>query len=291
MNEFTIRDLENLSGIKAHTIRVWEQRYNLFQPKRSSTNIRYYNSEDLRTILNISLLTRFGFRISQINKMPRAEISDKVLSLSTPEAYQEKMLNDLVLAMISLDAYSFEDRIDQYLLSKGPEQAIKKLIFSFLERIGLLWMTSHINAAQEHLVTQVIRQKLLAAIDKIPPSKGLSNPVLMFLPEGEQHELGLIFVHYILRSQGTPVLYLGPNLPMADLAFAVQSTDPARIYAHITWLPGRKDMNAFISEFQRLLPNKKLYLSGTISGYSTRKLPENFVYLKDLNEVITALTR
>lgn len=289
MNEFTIRDLENLSGIKAHTIRIWEQRYSLFKPRRTATNIRYYNSEDLRTLLNIALLNKFGFRISQIDKMSREEISEKVLTLSQFEAYQEKVLNELVLSMISLDVFSFEEKINKYILLKGFDQAIRKLIFSFLERIGLLWMTSHINAAQEHLVTQVIRQKLISAIDKIPYEPGNTVDVLMFLPEGEQHELGLMYVHYLAKAAGSRVLYLGSNLPVEDLAFAVRTTNPWKIYSHITFLPGKNDMQNFIRSLEQLLPGKEFIFSGTLSGIPLKKLPPNIHHKKSLSEVMEAL--
>ncbi len=290
MNEFTIRDLENLSGIKAHTLRIWEQRYSLFKPRRTSTNIRTYSSEDLRMLLNVALLNKAGFRISQIVRMQKEELYEKVLSLTGFEAYQEKLLNDMVLCMVELDAAGFEEKIEQFIRVKGFDQAIKRLVFSFLERIGLLWMTSHINVAQEHLVTQAIRQKLIAAIDKTPASKEKPLQVLMFMPEGEMHELGMLYVHYLLRAAGVNVLYLGSNLPVHDLAYAVKTAHPQKIYTHITCLPGKSDLPEFLKAFQEVLPGKELYLSGAMNGFPPQKLPPNILFKRSVNEVIDSLS-
>jgi DNA-binding transcriptional MerR regulator len=207
MNVFTIKDLENLSGIKAHTIRIWEQRYSFLKPCRTETNIRYYCSEELKRVLHISLLNKYGYKISQINKMSEQELQNRIFSLSDAEARQEKLVNELIAHMIDLDIVSFERILDGYVLGHGIDRTISQIVFPFLHRIGLLWLTNHVHPAQEHLVSNIIRQKLIVGIEKTVPFRQATRTVLLFLPEGEHHELGLLYVHYLLRVHGARVLY------------------------------------------------------------------------------------
>src|SRR5215831_6791661 len=161
MNAFTIKDLENLSGIKAHTIRVWEQRYSFLKPKRTETNIRYYTNDELKTVLNIALLNKYGYKISQIDKMSEREVREKIISLDNTDAQQERLINELVKNMVDLEPDRFEDVLDHYIRARGIDKAISYLIFPFLDKIGILWLADNINPAQEHLVTNIIRQKLI----------------------------------------------------------------------------------------------------------------------------------
>ena len=167
MNSFTIKDIENLSGIKAHTIRIWEQRYSFLKPQRTDTNIRYYSSNEVKTILNIALLNKYGFKISHIDKMNEAELKEKILSLTGTLAQQERIVNELIQHMIDLDIDEFEKILDNYILARGIEKTILQIIFPYLEKIGILWLTDHINPAQEHLVTNIIRQKLIVGIEGV----------------------------------------------------------------------------------------------------------------------------
>jgi DNA-binding transcriptional MerR regulator len=148
MHAFTIKDLENLSGIKAHTIRIWEQRYSFLRPQRTTTNIRYYTNDELKTVLNIALLNKYGYKISHIDKMSAQEVREKIVSLSPAEAQQERLVNDLLQYMIDLDTEKFEDLLDNYIMMKGIDKAISFLIFPFLDKIGILWLASHIHPVQ-----------------------------------------------------------------------------------------------------------------------------------------------
>src|SRR5882672_383956 len=180
MNEFTIKDLENLSGIKAHTIRVWEQRYSFLKPQRTQTNIRYYNTNELKSILNISLLHKYGYRISHINKMDEEEVKEKIISLSYTQAQQERIINELIQHMAELDMDRFECVLDNYIMTRGIDKTITHIIFPFLDRIGILWLTNHINPAQEHLVTNVIRQKLIVGIEGVVSHLNINKTILLF---------------------------------------------------------------------------------------------------------------
>ena len=156
MNAFTIKDIENLSGIKAHTIRIWEQRYSFLNPQRTGTNIRFYTNDELKTVLNISLLNKYGYKISHIDRMSANEIREKILMLSVAQAQQERICNELIQYMVDLDINSFESTLENFIHARGIEKTITQIIFPFLDRIGILWVTDHINPAQEHLAAQTL---------------------------------------------------------------------------------------------------------------------------------------
>jgi DNA-binding transcriptional MerR regulator len=226
MDSFTIKDLENISGIKAHTIRIWEQRYKFLKPSRTGTNIRYYSNDELKMVLNIALLNKYGFKISHIDKMEEREVREKILSLSQLEAQQERIVNELVQCMVDLDIDKLEEILDKYILSRGIEKAIIQIIFPYLEKIGILWVTNHINPAQEHFVSNIIRQKLIVGIESVSTSIRVNKTVLLFLPEGEYHELGMLFMYYLLKSRGVSTIYLGANVPLKDVEYVVNLKKP-----------------------------------------------------------------
>jgi MerR family transcriptional regulator, light-induced transcriptional regulator len=290
MNAFTIKDLENLSGIKAHTIRIWEQRYSFLRPQRSTTNIRYYCNDELKTVLNIALLNKYGYKISHIDKMNQAEVREKILSLSQAEAYIERLLNDLIHHMVDLDSDGFEDVLDHYIRVKGIDKAITNIIFPFLDKVGILWMTNNINIAQEHLVTNVVRQKLLVGIESVSSHVQLNKTALLFLPEGEQHEVGLLYVYYLLKARGMKVIYLGANLPVKDLQYVVQIKKPDCLYTHLTCLPSRYNFDKFMNQIAQHLPSVKLIVSGQAAAAYNKKMPQGVVFKKGISDVIEALT-
>ena len=164
MSTYSIKDLEQVSGIKAHTIRIWEQRYNFLQPSRTETNIRTYSAVELKIILNVSFLNKYGFKISHIDKMSPEQMEEKILTINQMDAQKERVVNNLIKDMVSLNMPAFEQQLDNYIVQKGVEKTIVEIIFSFLERVGILWMTSKINPAQEHLATNILRQKIIYGI-------------------------------------------------------------------------------------------------------------------------------
>jgi methanogenic corrinoid protein MtbC1 len=286
MNDFTIKDLENLSGIKAHTIRIWEQRYNFLKPQRTDTNIRYYSNEELKLLLNVALLNKYGFKLCHIDKMQPDEICQKVLLLQEIEAAQERIANDLVRYMIDMETDKFETTITKYIQVHGIEKTVKEIVFPFLERIGILWQTGHIMPAQEHFVSGIIRQKLMVAIDNAAPTKRNDKTVVLFLPEGEHHELGLLFLSYLLKRQGVRVIYLGANVPIDDVRNVVEVIKPDMAFIHLT-SACRPNFN-----FDKLICNLSSRLSGlpiVVSGLPTHKyckdLPHTISFKKSLTEM------
>ncbi|MGB8190661.1 MAG: MerR family transcriptional regulator [Chitinophagaceae bacterium] len=265
MNEFTIRDLENLSGIKAHTIRIWEQRYSFLKPKRTETNIRSYSNEELKIVLNIALLNKYGYKISHIDKMSEPELTQKILSLTTPEAVQDRIINELIQAMVDLDVEQLEASLDNFIYSKGIDKAITQVVFPFLERIGILWMTNHINAAQEHIVSNIVRQKMIVGIEGALTHIRGNKTMLLFLPEGEHHELGLLYMHYLLKIRGVKVLYLGADVPFKDLEFVARFKKPHFIYTHLTTKPRYFNLDKFLGRYTANIPDIPLIVSGRLA--------------------------
>jgi MerR family transcriptional regulator, light-induced transcriptional regulator len=286
MNGFTIKDLENLSGIKAHTIRIWEQRYSFLKPQRTQTNIRYYTNDELKTILNISLLNKYGFKISHIDRMGPEQMRDKILSLNNSEAQQERVMNDMLGRMVDLDTDEFERIIDNYILARGIERTITQLIFPFLERIGVLWQTDHINPAQEHLVTNIIRHKLIVGIEATVSHTKINKTVLLFLPEKEHHELGLLFMYYLLKSRGVKVIYLGANVPVKDAVFILNHKKPDIAYVHLTSTAGNFNFEKFLDDISSRFEKGTLIVSGNITQSYKKKLQANIEFKKSLSEVM-----
>jgi len=286
MNSFTIKDLENLSGIKAHTIRVWEQRYKFLKPCRTHTNIRYYSNDELKKILNIALLNKYGYKISHIDKMNENDIKERVLTLVNIDAQQERLILDLIECMVDMNMESFESIIDDYINAKGIERAIVQLIFPFLERTGILWLTNHINPAQEHLVSNIIRQKLICGIENISSSIKVDKSVLLFLPEDEHHELGLLFVYYLLKSRGVCVIYLGANIPLHDAAYVANYKKPDFIYSHITSAGNNFNLDKFISHCCNKFSDTPCIISGRVTNSYQKKIPSQINLKRSFPEVL-----
>ncbi|MEO5684481.1 MAG: MerR family transcriptional regulator [Chitinophagaceae bacterium] len=286
MNAFTIKDLQNLSGIKAHTIRIWEQRYAFIKPQRTQTNIRYYTNEELKKILNISLLNKYGYKISHINKMSATEIHEKIVTLSNLQAQQERMVNEMIQCMVDMHIDGFEEILDNFISSRGFDKAITQIIFPFLERIGILWVTNHINPAQEHLVTNIVRQKLIAGIETVFTHINVNKLVLLFLPEGEHHELGLLYICYLLKSRGIKTLYLGADVPMADLEYVSKFKKPDYLYTHLTSAAGNFNFEKFLHQAQTRLEHCPLLISGQLASAYKKPIPSTVNIKASLQEVI-----
>ena len=286
MNLFTIKDLENLSGIKAHTIRIWEQRYSFLKPQRTETNIRYYTNRELKTILNIALLNKYGYKISHIDRMNEQELQNKLITLSQSEAYQERIVNELIHHMIDLDIESFENVMDNYIIAKGIDKTINQVIFPFLERIGILWLTNHIHPVQEHLVTNIIRQKLMVGIEGVVTHIHTEKTILLFLPESEHHELGLLYTYYLLKKRGARVLYLGANVPLKDLEYICQHKKPDFLYTHLTCMTGNFSFTKFISLKNQYVKDIPLVISGQLAQTQGKKTIPNVHFKKSIPEVL-----
>jgi DNA-binding transcriptional MerR regulator len=222
MGKYSIKDLEKLSGVRAHTIRIWEKRYGVINPDRTNTNIRTYCDEELKKLLNIAVLNQHGYKISKIAKFDKSELNEKVAGLGDSHVPLVVHVDRLVVAMIDMDREKFNDVVEECTASYGFEQACLGVIYPFLEKIGILWTIGQVHPAQEHFISHLIRQKMLVAIDKEQELPLNGKKFILFLKEGEYHEIGLLFYHYVLTSLGHEVVYLGQSVPYTDVVKVVE---------------------------------------------------------------------
>jgi len=263
MSIYSIKDLEQLSGIKAHTLRIWEQRYEILKPERTDTNIRTYDNKDLKLVLNIALLKAHGHKISEISKMASDDMSKEVLLISEKQLSYPEQINALTISMLDLDEERFEKIISTNTLQFGFENMMINIIFPFLSRIGTLWVTGSVNPAQEHFISNLIRQKLIVAIDgQLPSLRVGAKKYLLFLPEGEMHEISLLFANYIIRSRHNKVIYLGQSLPFSELIFAHKVHKPDYILTIITSVPAQYEVQKYVYQLAKEFPDSKILLSG-----------------------------
>jgi len=265
MNRFSIKDIENLTGVKAHTIRIWEQRYSILQPKRTPTNIRYYDALDLKMALRIALLNKFGYKISSIHKMDEHSMNQLINKISDEDFKLHLLVNELLECTLSMDMDLFEELIDGYLKKNGLELTIESLIFEFLEKIGLMWLTDRIFPAQEHLISNVIYRKLALAIENLPiPTEPPKTIALLFLPEGEIHDVSLLYMHYILIKYGKGVIYLGPNSPLKEVEFVYEAKKPDYLYTHLTSVAEDFDGKKYLQQLCSRFPQAQIIASGSM---------------------------
>jgi MerR family transcriptional regulator, light-induced transcriptional regulator len=259
---YSIKDIEYITGIKAHTIRIWEQRYHLLIPKRSETNIRYYDDADLRFLLNVSLLNNNGIKISHIADMSKEEISQKCNELAHA-SHEVNGLDTLTDTMMAFDEKGFKTVLSQHVMEHGMEDTMSKLIFPFLERCGILWITGKVQPAHEHFVSNLIRQKLHVAIENHEHIISENQKkFLLFIPSGETHDIGLLFASYMLRSRGQKVIYLGSSLPYEDLRSIMKTHRPDFLFSTITAISSKINIQHFVDTLSKEWQDTTILLSG-----------------------------
>jgi DNA-binding transcriptional MerR regulator len=290
---YSIRDLEKLSGIKAHTLRIWEKRYALFEPDRTDTNIRYYSNDDLKRILNISLLNKNGYKISRIAAMRESEIAEKISAINLVRTDNEDLLDSLIIGMIDMNEDLFERTFSSCILKMGFENTILKVVFPFLNRIGIMWQTGSINPAQEHFVSNIVRQKLIVAIDGVAKQSvdKKSPSAVLFLPENELHELSLLFYNYALRTRGFRTIYLGQTVPLPNLERVIEIVKPDYLICVVTNAFSKKEMTKFFELTERIRGVKKIFLSGKAVLDLKKKVPSTISLFSNLEELIQQISK
>ncbi|WP_276370419.1 MerR family transcriptional regulator [Chryseolinea sp. H1M3-3] len=266
MGQYSIKELEQLSGIKAHTIRMWEKRHKIIEPSRTSTNIRYYSDLDLKKIINVSLLNTYGIKISKIADMSLDDMNKKVLELSELHNNKDIHIDQMVVAMIDMEEELFEKILNHLILRFGFEKTITEIVYPFLEKIGILWQTQNITPAHEHFISNLIRQKIIVAVDSLPLPSKTADKILIFLPEGELHELGLLFYHYLIRKAGFRTYYLGQNVPHEDLVSVYKVHQPVLMITSITSTPSIP-LESIFERFENDFGQTKIL----VSGYQVQK--------------------
>lgn len=263
MAVYSIKDLEKLSGIKAHTIRIWEQRYGIINPKRTPTNIRYYQDEDLKFLLNIALLNKNGLKISHIARMTKEEVAEQVAAISEINFEYGTQLDALTISMIEMDEYKFDRIISTNIDQIGFERTMLEVIHPFLDKLSVLWLTGSINPVQENFISYLIRQKIIVAIDKLPLSQSSDRPKFMiYLPEGERQELSLLFMHYLLKSRKYQVIYIGQEMSLYDLKDAYAIHHPDFIYTMVSETFAKESIHSYVESLSTAFEASTILLSG-----------------------------
>lgn len=261
MGKYSIKELEHLSGIKAHTIRIWEKRHKIIVPSRTPTNIRTYTDDDLKKIINVSLLNNYGIKISKIAKMSAADMNQRILQIAELKNDSAIHIDQLIVAMMDMEEEGFEKILGNLILRYGFERTVTEIVYPFLERIGILWQTQNITPAHEHFISNLIRQKIIVAIDSLPIPPKTSKKVMLFLPEHEMHELGLLFYHYLTRKAGLRTYYLGQSVPHTDLVsiFAAHSADVLLTSVTSTLTPSLAN---YLEQLSNDFPEVPILMSG-----------------------------
>ena len=291
MSTYSIKDLEQLSGIKAHTLRIWEQRYNLLQPKRTDTNIRYYDDDDLKLILNVALLNDNGVKISKIASMTSNELREEVMKLTERSLTHDDQIHALTICMIEMDEERFDKILSTNILKLGFEQTMLNVIYPFMSKIGVLWQTGAINPAQEHFISNLVRQKLIVAIDGQIPQRG-GKKFLLFLPEGELHEISILFASYLIKSKGHKVIYLGQSTPNDDLLAVYKLHQPEYLLTVITTSPSSEYVQEYIHALSERFGQAQILVTGYQVLGQDLTFPTNVVqmsYIRDIKDLLEEL--
>jgi len=285
---YSIKDLEQLSGIKAHTLRIWEQRYDIIKPKRTPTQIRFYDDDDLKLILNISLLNRNNYKISKIAKMEEEEISNMVIRITNSSLDFPNQINAMVIAMVNLDENRFEKIIATNALQFGFEKTMLSMVYPFLQKIGILWQTDNINPAHEHFISNLIRQKLIVAIDgQVSEPHPEAKKFVLFLPEGELHELSLLFTSFLLKSRRHKVVYMGQSLPLEDISTVHEVYKPDYYFTVATSFPSQKGLKKYLEEIVERYPSAQLLVSGYQAISRPEVIPAEARLVRNIPEMVS----
>lgn len=285
MQTFSIRDMERMTGVKAHTLRVWEYRYGLVLPHRKDSQHRYYTNEDLQKILRVAWLYQQGFKISRI-----AALDDHALAALIREAvnqgngYQntiESMLN----ASQQFDGELFSHLLQKAIMQLGMEEAVRMVIYPFLEKIGLLWMNESVMPAQEHFSSQFILHALVAGIDALPRPTHDRPPIVLFAPEEEHHEIPLYFIEYLLRKYGHAVINLGANTPEEAVEEFCSRRPFSWLHYHQVTNFTRYDAEELLEKWCLQFPAKRVVVSGRLTGLIAKPLPNAYL-LNSIDELI-----
>ncbi|WP_055448633.1 MerR family transcriptional regulator [Lacinutrix mariniflava] len=293
--KFSIKDLENLSGVKAHTIRIWEKRYMLLEPNRSDTNIRNYNLESLQKLLNITYLNNNGIKISKIAKLNAEDILEKVKEIALIQKTEDNVINDLKISMLNFDQVLFNNTYNDQLALKPFNTLFYSIFIPLFNDIGLLWQTNTIMPAHENFISTLIKQKVLINIEKlgtIEPDNDTKTFVL-FLPENEIHDIGLLFVNYELKRRGFHTIYLGASVPIDNLSNLKTLFKDITFITYFTVEPDNKEIYSYINDFNEKITNNK-GVSLSILGYKTHiidkeKLPENISKFNSIEHLLESI--
>jgi len=289
MNLFSISQLQQFSGIKAHTIRIWEQRYNALNPTRSEGNTRYYDNSQLRRLLNIVSLLETDYKVSELcmmtDQMHFKLLEKHFRDTEVIEGKNEYFISQLIAAATSFDEAHFEKIFSSCVLRLGMRNTYINVIYPMLNRIGLMWSIGTLSPAYEHFSSNIIKQKLFTAIDSLPPAKSSSNSWLLFLPENEFHEIGLLFSYFLLRQAGKKVIYLGSNLPFETLTRAIEEIQPAHLFFFLVHHDIPEASEEYLKKLKKNSVKVKIHVSGNEKLLSKLKIGKEINWIRSVEEL------
>lgn len=290
-DKYFIKDIENITGIKSYTLRIWEQRYALLIPKRTDTNIRYYEEDDLKYMMNIALLNNNGIKISHIAEMNREEVQLRTLTISENSSGHEQEISALSSAMFDFDEIEFTKILSINILKLGMQETAVNIIFPFLQHMGALWLSGSLQIAHEHFVTSVVKQRIYASIDQLNVFlKPNAKNFLLFLPTGENHELSLLFASYFIKLHGHSAIYLGTSLPLDDLNKIYKLRNPDVIFCSITNANMSIPLQVYIQTLSRNYPNTEIIFTGSqVVKRRDLKLSDNCRIMNNINDFLVYL--
>lgn len=286
---YSINDIEKISGVKAHTLRIWEKRYGIIQPKRTESNIRYFLDDDLKHVLNIALLNKNGIKISKIAKMPLTEILRMAAELSDVHSQHEDQLDSLTLSLLELNEGKFDRIVESYIDQRGFEVTMLEVMYPLLDKLGLMWMTGSITGAHERFIRAYIRQKIIAAIDKLAVSQHETLSFLVFLPVNEDHELSILFSQYLIKRRGFRIINLGLNTSLDNIYDACKITQPDYLYTIINDGNLGVSMKEYIEKLSDASKGAKILVSGIQVARHHIKTHNNIQVLSGFTELTTYL--
>lgn len=292
---FSIRDLENLSGIKAHTIRIWEKRYALLAPERTTTNIRTYSLESLQKLLNITLLYNYGYKISKIAKIPEQELPVVVRELVAKNSTKSHAINAFKLSMINFDLAMFQNTYNNLIAERSFRDIFWEVFIPLLTELGLLWQTETISPSHEHFITNLIKQKIYTSTEKIQTMEPTREDkvFVLFLPENEIHEIGLLFVNYELLLRGYKTIYLGQTMPLESLVDLQKYYPKLYFLSYFTVIPTKDRLEYYIKDFTDILSPDgaaKLWILGRQTEFLMKdKLPAHVKSFESVEHLSAAL--
>ena len=288
---FSIKDLENLSGIKAHTIRIWEKRYNVLEPMRTDTNIRIYDLTALQKLLNITLLHDYGYKISKISEMPQEKIPELVRNIVSEKSAKSHAISSFKMAMMNFDQTLFFNTYDRLLSEKSFREVFYEVFIPLMEEIGLLWQSETITPAHEHFISYLIKLKLLVITEKVQSKKPVYNDKLfvLYLPSNEIHELGLMYLNYEILFHGYKTIYLGESVPVDSLKDLKKYFDNITYICYMTVEPQKNDVNDYVNQLKNeiLDESSNLWLIGRMTeNLSQRNNTDKISVFKSINELV-----
>lgn len=262
MQAFTIKEIERMSGIKAHTLRMWEKRYELVLPHRKQSQHRWYSNEDLKSILRVAWLYHQGYRISHIASLSDTEKAALIDKQIQSGHYFSEATAQLMKASLDVDTERFQLLLQQIILPLGLESATVQVLYPFLEKLGLLWMNDELMPAQEHLASLHIRHAIIRSIDELPQPTAKHPPIVLFMPEEEYHEMPLLFVHFMLKKNGYGVLYFGGNHAEDAVESYCQRHATGLMHYHYITNFTRFDSQEYLQNWCRRFPQWRIVVSG-----------------------------